>query len=207
MSTDKINFKGYKPFGNWVLVKPVEQTEIGGIIIPLTGDGKNTQRGKVVMAGQGIFDGEDRKKMQVKVGDEVMYVKYAGSEVSVDGAKHIIMKDEDILGKYIGGKTETEIQPLFDRVFIDWEFAQDCYKGTNIKRAEGSSKERYYTGVIVGLGQDCKEEELKIGRRIFFYQFCGPERVNVGDKRYAFIWEHDICMAIPSRAEMACLSD
>ena len=88
----KINFK---PLADRVLVEPqaAEEKTASGIIIPDTAKEK-PQNGKVVAIGQGTTD----HKMNVKVGDSVLYGKYSGTELTVDGTDYLIMKESDIFG-------------------------------------------------------------------------------------------------------------
>ncbi len=89
-----------KPLGDRVLVKPLEEKETkkGGIIIPDTAKEK-PQEGKIVALGTGKRD-EDGKKIafEVKKGDRVMYSKYGGTEIKIDGEEHLILREDDILG-------------------------------------------------------------------------------------------------------------
>jgi len=89
-----------KPLGDRVLVEPVEEKEVkkGGIIIPDTAKEKPIE-GQVVAVGKGKV-GEDGKlvKPDVKVGDRILFGKYAGTEVKIDGVEHLIMREDDILG-------------------------------------------------------------------------------------------------------------
>ena len=82
-----------KPLADRVLVEPApaEEKTIGGIIIPDTAKEK-PQRGIVVAAGEGKKD----EPMTVKTGDNVLYGKYAGTEVTVDGKEYLIMRESDI---------------------------------------------------------------------------------------------------------------
>ena len=88
-----------KPLGGRVIVEPIEQEEMtaGGIILPETAKEK-PQEGKILAAGPGDRD-EDGKRiaMDVKVGDRVLYAKYSGTEVKMDGKKLLIMRESDIL--------------------------------------------------------------------------------------------------------------
>ena len=83
-----------KPLSDRVLVKPnpAEETTAAGLIIPDTAKEKPLA-GKVVAAGPGTAE----VKMEVKVGDEVLYGKYAGTELHIDGEDYLIMKQQDIL--------------------------------------------------------------------------------------------------------------
>jgi chaperonin GroES len=89
-----------RPMNDRILVVRVEEEKktAGGIIIPDTAKEK-PQEGKVVSAGPGKV-GEDGKRipMDVKKGDRVLFSKYAGSEIKVDGVEHIFMREDDILG-------------------------------------------------------------------------------------------------------------
>ena len=88
------------PLGDRVLVKPVEQQETkrGGIIIPDTAKEK-PQEGEVIATGKGktTEDGKILPK-DVKAGDRILYGKYSGNEIKLDGIDYLIMHQEDILG-------------------------------------------------------------------------------------------------------------
>ncbi len=88
-----------QPLDDRVLLEPAdaEETTSGGIVLPDTARTK-PQRGKVVAAGPGkLLDSGERGQLSVRVGDEVFYGKYAGTEVDVDGDTLVIMKEDDIL--------------------------------------------------------------------------------------------------------------
>ncbi len=82
-----------KPLGDRVLVEPApaETKTAAGIIIPDTAKEK-PQRGKVIAVGEGKKD----EPMTVKVGDMVLYGKYSGTEISIDGTEYLIMRESDI---------------------------------------------------------------------------------------------------------------
>ena len=89
-----------QPLHDRVIVKRVEEEETtkGGIIIPDTAKEKPME-GIVVAVGSGKT-GEEGEKMiplEVKKGDRVLFSKYAGTEIKIDGAEHLIMKEEDII--------------------------------------------------------------------------------------------------------------
>jgi len=87
-----------KPLADRVLVKPLEQDEVkkGGIIIPDTAKEK-PQEGEVVEAGPGRTEDGKQVPMEVKKGDRILYGKYSGTEVTVDGQEYLIMRESDIL--------------------------------------------------------------------------------------------------------------
>ena len=82
-----------KPLADRVLIQPsaAEEKTAGGLIIPDTAKEK-PQRGKVVAVGAG----KKHEPMTVKVGDTVLYGKYAGTEITVDGSEYLIMREADI---------------------------------------------------------------------------------------------------------------
>ena len=88
-----------KPLGGRVIVDPTEQEEMtaGGIILPETAKEK-PQEGKILAAGPGERDEDgERIPMDVQVGDKVLYAKYSGTEVKLDGKKLLILRESDIL--------------------------------------------------------------------------------------------------------------
>jgi len=88
-----------KPLNDRVLVKRLESEEktAGGIIIPDTAKEK-PMRGEVVAAGPGkVGDDGKKAKMSVGKGDIVLFNKYAGTEVKIDGVEHLMMREDDIL--------------------------------------------------------------------------------------------------------------
>ena len=85
----------FKPLADRVLVKPeaAEEKTASGIIIPDTAKEK-PQKGKIIAVGEGTSD----YKMNVKVGDRVLYGKYSGTELTIDDTDYLIMKETDIFG-------------------------------------------------------------------------------------------------------------
>jgi len=83
-----------KPLADRVLVEPMaaETKTASGIIIPDTAKEK-PQRGKIVAVGKGTKD----EPMELKVGDEVLYGKYAGTEITIDGKDYLMMRQSDVL--------------------------------------------------------------------------------------------------------------
>jgi chaperonin GroES len=89
-----------QPLGDRVVVLRIgeEEKTAGGIIIPDTAKEK-PQEGKVVAAGPGkVGDDGKRLPMDVKKGNRVLFGKYAGTEIEIDGVEHLIMREDDILG-------------------------------------------------------------------------------------------------------------
>ena len=90
----------FKPLGGRVLIEPSEQDEVtaGGLFLPETAKEK-PQQGKVLAAGPGERnDKGERIAMDVKVGDLILFAKYSGTEVKIEGKKLLIMRESDLLG-------------------------------------------------------------------------------------------------------------
>ena len=88
-----------KPLADRVLVKPQEEAEVkkGGIIIPDTAKEK-PQQGEVIAVGPGkVSESGQKVPMEVKKGDTILYGKYSGTEVTIDGEEYLIMRESDIL--------------------------------------------------------------------------------------------------------------
>ena len=89
-----------RPLGDRLVVEPIEQEErtASGIILPETAKEK-PQEGLVIAVGPGRYDeeGKQRVAMDVKVGDRVLYAKYSGTEVKLEGKKLLIMREGDLL--------------------------------------------------------------------------------------------------------------
>jgi chaperonin GroES len=89
-----------RPMNDRVLVLRVESEKktVGGIFIPDTAKEK-PQEGKVVAVGPGkVGDDGKRTVPDVKIGDRILFSKYAGTEIKIDGVEHVFMREDDILG-------------------------------------------------------------------------------------------------------------
>src|SRR5262249_44981829 len=90
-----------RPLADRLLVKRLEESEqksAGGIIIPDTAKEK-PQEGKVVAVGRGKINDAGRViRLDVKAGDRILFGKYSGSEIKIDGEEHLILREEDVLG-------------------------------------------------------------------------------------------------------------
>jgi chaperonin GroES len=90
-----------KPMGDRVLVKPMAREEMsrGGIVIPDTAKEK-PQEGEVLAVGAGkLSEKGERIPMEVKAGDIVLYTKYGGTEIKLEGVEYMILRESDILAK------------------------------------------------------------------------------------------------------------
>jgi chaperonin GroES len=98
MAKTKVNVQ-VKPLADRVVVKPLDESEQmrGGLYIPDTAKEKPSQ-GEVVAVGPGkLSDEGTRLELDVKVGDKVLYGKYSGTDVTLDGEEYLILRESDIL--------------------------------------------------------------------------------------------------------------
>jgi chaperonin GroES len=89
-----------RPLQDRIIVKRVEEEEKtkGGIIIPETAKEKPME-GEVIAAGTGkILENGKKQPLEVKSGDRILFGKYSGTEVKIDGVEHLIMREDDVLG-------------------------------------------------------------------------------------------------------------
>jgi len=96
----EVKMANIKPLQDRVLVKRIEAEEktASGIIIPDTAKEK-PQEGEVIAVGPGkVLDNGTKVELTVKVGDKVLFSKYAGTDVKIDGVEYLIMREDDILG-------------------------------------------------------------------------------------------------------------
>ncbi len=90
-----------KPLGDRLIVKPVqeEETTASGLVLPETAKEK-PQKGTVVAAGDGaIAEDGSRRPLDVSEGDEVLYSKYGGTEITVEGDELLVLRESDVLAK------------------------------------------------------------------------------------------------------------
>src|SRR5512135_575046 len=86
------------PLADRVVVRALEETEQmrGGLYIPDTAKEK-PQQGEIIAVGPGRYEKDKRVPMEVKIGDKVLYGKYSGTEVTVDGEQYLILRESDVL--------------------------------------------------------------------------------------------------------------
>ena len=90
----------FRPLGDRVLVRRVEEEEKtkGGIIIPDTAKEK-PQEGEVIAVGPGARDETGKiQPLDVKAGDRILFGKYTGSDIKIDGVEHLILREDEVLG-------------------------------------------------------------------------------------------------------------
>ena len=98
-----------KPLGDRVIVEVLdeEETTVSGIVLPDTAREK-PQRGKVVAVGPGRYEDGELVPLDVQKGDEVVFSKYGGTEVTVSGDEYLILRESDILAKVVLTKVKAK---------------------------------------------------------------------------------------------------
>ena len=132
--------------------------------------------------------------MPVEKGDNVIYGKYDGTEVSIDGETHSLIRDDDILVKFNGDAlTEESVEVVNDGILVFVETKQMETSGGLLLGSSSSSENRPSTGVVtkVGPGRMIASGEMspmnvEIGDRVKFMDFAGNE-VKIGDKEYSVV--------------------
>ncbi|KAI3886415.1 hypothetical protein MKX03_036702 [Papaver bracteatum] len=148
-----------KPLGDRVLVKikTAEQKTTGGILLPSTAQTK-PQGGEVVAIGEGKTVGKAQVDVSVKTGAQVIYSKYAGTEVDFNGVSHLILKEDDIVG-ILETEDVKDLKPLSDRVLIKVEEAEKETAGGLLLTE--ASKEKPSIGTVIAVGPGPLDEEGK----------------------------------------------
>ncbi|XP_051149580.1 20 kDa chaperonin, chloroplastic-like [Andrographis paniculata] len=173
-------YTALKPLGDRVLVKinTAEETTSGGILLPASAQTK-PQGGEVVAVGEGRTLGKKKVDISIKSGTQVVYSKYAGTEVEFDGANHLILKEDDIIG-VLESDDVKHLKPLNDRVLIKVAEAEERTPGGLY--LTDSSKEKPSIGTVVAVGPGLLDDEgnrkaLSVvpGNTVLYSKYAGNE--------------------------------
>ncbi|KAK3004551.1 hypothetical protein RJ639_019057 [Escallonia herrerae] len=208
-------YTSLKPLGDRVLVKVkvAEEKSTGGILLPTTAQTK-PQGGEVVAIGEGRLIGKNQVDISVKIGSEVVYSKYAGTEVLFDGSNHLILKDDDIVGILETDNVE-DLKPLNDRVLI--KFRKDFilvrhYKQVAVAEqitAGGlllteATKEKPSIGTVIAVGPGPLDEEgsrkapsISPGNTVLYSKYAGNDFKGPDGSEYIALRASDV-MAVLS---------
>ncbi|KAF8393660.1 hypothetical protein HHK36_021906 [Tetracentron sinense] len=150
-------YTSIKPLGDRVLVKIkiAEEKTVGGILLPTTAQTK-PQGGEVVAVGEGKTVGTNKVDISLKTGTQVVYSKYAGTEVEFNGSNHLILKEDDIVG-ILETDDVKDLKPLNDRVLIKVAEAEEKTAGGLLLTE--ASKEKPSIGTVIAAGPGPLDEE------------------------------------------------
>lgn len=173
-------YTSLKPLGDRVLVKikaPEEKT-VGGILLPTSSQNK-PQGGEVVAVGEGRTVGKNKVDISVKTGTQIVYSKYAGTEVEFNGSNHLILKEDDVVG-ILDTDDVKDMKPLNDRVLIKVAEAE-------VKTAGGlllteATKEKPSIGTVIAVGPGLLDEEgnrkplsISQGNTVLYSKYAGND--------------------------------
>jgi chaperonin GroES len=191
-----------KPTNNFLLVKTMEakdKTE-GGIL--LTGKAKIVKtEGTVVAVGPGMSHPESGEIIPIPVneGEGVVYGKYDGTEVDIDGAKHTLIRDTDILLSYKGDELKLEnAEVINDNVLVYVETKETATEGGILIASTAKGKAKPSTGKVVKVGPGRRarngslmDMEVAEGDFVKFRDFAGNE-VEIEGKEYSVVRMSDV---------------
>ncbi|KAL4329180.1 hypothetical protein AHAS_Ahas13G0274300 [Arachis hypogaea] len=173
-------YTAIRPLGDRVLVKikEAEEKTDGGILLPSTAQTK-PQGGEVVAVGEEKSAGKSKIETSVQIGAQVVYSKYAGTEVEFNGAKHLILKDDDIVGILETDEIK-DLKPLNDRVLIQVAQAEDKTAGGLLLTE--ASKEKPSIGTVIAIGPGPLDEEgnrkplsVNPGNTVLYSKYAGND--------------------------------
>ncbi|KAJ6362321.1 hypothetical protein OIU78_002681 [Salix suchowensis] len=174
-------YTSIKPLGDRVLTKP--------------------QAGEVVAVGEGKSIGKTKLDISVKTGAQVVYSKYAGTEVEFHGSSHLILKEDDIVG-ILETDDIKDLKPLNDRVFIKVAEAEEKTAGGLLLTE--ASKEKPSIGTVIAVGPGPLDEEGKRqalsaspGNTVLYSKYAGNDFKGTDGANYIALRASDV-MAILS---------
>lgn len=186
-----------KPLGDRVLVKvhKTEEKSAGGILLPTTAQTK-PQGGEVVAVGEGRTVGDKKLPVAVATGAKIVYSKFAGSAVEVDGEQHVLLKEEDVVG-LLESDDIKDLQPAGDRVLVR-------VMETEAKTAGGvllteSAKEKPVIGTVEATGPGAVGEDgervalpVKKGDTVLYSRFGGSEFKSKDGTQFVVLGGQDV---------------
>jgi chaperonin GroES len=185
-----MQIKTVSPVGDRVVVKVVEaeQQSTGGILLPSTAQKRPTQGTVVAAGGKGVAAGET-----------VVYSKYAGTEVEVQGEAHVILKEDDVIG-VMAGQDVAGMRPLQDRVLIEVVEAEGTTAG-GLLLTQGS-QEKPTLGKVVAVGPGRTEDDktvvptVAVGATVLYQKYSGTEFEAPSGKSYVVVRDMDILATV-----------
>ncbi|XAR67218.1 hypothetical protein NMG60_11013696 [Bertholletia excelsa] len=186
-----------KPLGDRVLVKikTAEEKTAGGILLPTTAQTK-PQGGEVVAVGEGRTIGKNKVDISVKTGTQVVYSKYAGTELEFNGGKHLILKEDDIVG-ILDSDDVKDMKPLNDRVLIKVAEAEEKTAGGLLLTEATKEKPSIGTVIAVGPGpldEEGKRKSLSIspGNTVLYSKYAGNDFKGTDGSEYIALRASDV---------------
>lgn len=195
-------YTSIKPLGDRVLVKikDAEERSVGGILLPTSAQSK-PQGGEVVAVGEGRSIGKTTVEISVKNGTQVLYSRYAGTELQFDGSKHLILKEDDLVG-ILESDDITDLQPLNDRILI--KVAETEEKTVGGLYLSEASKEKPSIGTVVAVGPGPLDEEgnrkslsVSPGNTVLYSKYAGSDFKGADGSDYITLRVSDVIAVLP----------
>uniref|UniRef100_A0ACD5ZJ70 Uncharacterized protein n=1 Tax=Avena sativa TaxID=4498 RepID=A0ACD5ZJ70_AVESA len=190
-----------KPLADRVLLKTksAELKTTGGILLPSTAQSK-PQSGEVVAIGEGRIIGESKVEVSIQIGAQVVYSKYAGTEVELNDSNHLILKEDDIIG-ILETDDAKDMKPLSDRVLIKVAVAEDKTAGGLL--LTDSVKEKPSIGTVVAVGPGHLDEQGKriplpvsAGSSVLYSKYAGAEFKGADGTNYIVLRVSDLMVVL-----------
>ncbi|XP_022750004.1 20 kDa chaperonin, chloroplastic-like [Durio zibethinus] len=190
-------YTSIKPLGDRVLVKikEAEEKTEGGILLPTTALSK-PQEGEVVAVGEEKTMRKTKLECSVKTGAQVIYSKYAGTEIEFNGSNHLILKEDDIVG-ILETDDIKDLKPLKDRVFIKVAEAEEKTAGGLLLTE--SSKEKPSIGMVIAVGPGALDEEgnrkpllVAPGNTVMYSKYSGNDLKGSDGTNYIALRASDV---------------
>ncbi|CAN1133865.1 20 kDa chaperonin, chloroplastic [Linum perenne] len=196
-------YTSIKPLADRVLVKikNKEETSAGGILIPTSAQSK-PQGGEVVAVGEGKTIAGKAIDISVKTGAQVVYSKYAGTEIEFNGENHLLLKEDDIIG-ILETDHIKDLTPLNDRVLIKVTEAEEMTAGGLL--LTDATKEKPSTGTVIAVGPGSVDREdgsvkpltVAPGNTVLYSKYAGNDFKGSDGSNYITIRASDV-MAVLS---------
>jgi chaperonin GroES len=196
-------YTAVKPLGDRVLVKikTVEETSMGGILLPTSAQSK-PQSGEVVAIGEGRTVGKNQVDISLKTGTQVVYSKYAGTELEFNDSNHLILKEDDIVG-ILETDDIKDLKPLNDRVFI--KVAEAEVKTSGGLFLTEANKEKPSVGTVIAVGPGPLDEEGKRkplsvspGNTVLYSKYAGNDFKGTDGTNYIALRVSDVMAVLSS---------
>ncbi|MCO5569717.1 hypothetical protein L7F22_023432 [Adiantum nelumboides] len=190
-------FTTLKPLGDRVLIKlqSAEEKTTGGILLPSSAQSK-PQGGEVVAVGEGRTVGDKKIEVGLQSGKNVVYSKYAGTEIDFNGVSHVLLKEDDIVG-ILETDDFKDLQPLNDRVLIKVAEAEGKTAGGVL--LTDSAKEKPVIGTVTAVGPGTygedgtrKSLEIAVGNSVMYSKYAGSEFKSADGTPYIVVKAPDV---------------
>lgn len=190
-------FTTLKPLGDRILVKiqTVEEKSLGGILLPTTAQTK-PQGGEVVAVGAGRTVGDKQLEPAVKTGAQIVYSKFAGTEVEFNGEPHLLLKEDDVVG-LLATDDVKDLEPAGDRVLVQVTEMESKTAGGVL--LTDSAKEKPVIGTVVATGpgeygEDGERKPLEVskGNTVLYSKYAGNDFKSKEGTQYVVLRVSDI---------------